>query len=188
MPLRASTLSSSWCRCTRSRSSTSPTGAGGITIAGSTRAANSVKAAYVFTYLLLVVYCVPLCVCYACQCYHCIQCTCCSSVAFERPNDNTFTSAYGRITVVLPPWQAGALPCVMRAIVWTIQVASLRVLYSRHTHITHSIPVALRYEFVSPSDKHVQWLWEVLEELHNDDRARFIDFKFCYARWVPKES
>ncbi len=73
---------------------------------------------------------------------------------------------------------------MMRAIVWT--PASLRVLYPRHTHITHSIPVVFRYEFVNPSDKHVQWLWEVLEEFDNDDRARFIDF--CYARCAPKES
>ncbi len=49
--------------------------------------------------------------------------------------------------------------------------------------ITHFIPIALRYEFVNPSDKHVQWLWEVLEEFDNDDRARFIDF--CYARCAP---
>ena len=41
---------------------------------------------------------------------------------------------------------------------------------------------ACRYEFVNPSDKHVQWLWEVLEEFDNEDRARFIDF--CYARCV----
>ncbi len=72
----------------------------------------------------------------------------------------------------------------MRAIVWTI--VSLFVLYPRHTHVytyTHMY-VVLRYEFVNPSDKHVQWLWEVLEEFDNDDRARFIDF--CYARCAPK--
>ncbi len=54
-----------------------------------------------------------------------------------------------------------------------------------YTHVC-PVPAVLRYEFVSPSDKHVQWLWEVLEEFDNDDRARFIDF--CYARRVPIES
>ncbi len=36
------------------------------------------------------------------------------------------------------------------------------------------------YEFVQPTDQHIVWLWEVLEEMSDEDRVRFIDF--CYAR------
>jgi hypothetical protein len=39
-----------------------------------------------------------------------------------------------------------------------------------------------RYEFVNPSDQHIQWLWEVLEDMSNDDRVKFI--MFCYARYA----
>ena len=38
------------------------------------------------------------------------------------------------------------------------------------------------YEFVSPTDQHIQWLWEVLEEMSPEDRVKFINF--CYARCV----
>ena len=38
----------------------------------------------------------------------------------------------------------------------------------------------VRYEFVNASDQHIQWLWEVLEEMGDEDRVHFI--VFCYAR------